>query len=154
MTSEVSRRDFLKASAAGAGFVLTFRIAGGAMSAAEAAGAWEPNTVFTIDPSGIITVHITKAEIGAGRWHRARADRRRGAGGGLAGHPDRLPDQRPQVRPHADRRQLERELDVRRALAGGRRGAPPPDRSRREAYERAGVGVHRRGQQGPPSAVR
>src|SRR6266852_8422695 len=66
MTSEVSRRDFLKASAAGAGFVLTFRIAGGAMSAAEAAGAWEPNTVFTIDPSGIITVHITKAEMGQG----------------------------------------------------------------------------------------
>src|SRR5882762_230695 len=66
MTSEVSRRDFLKASAAGAGFVLTFRIAGGAMSAAEAAGAWEPNTVFTIDPSGIITVHITKSEMGQG----------------------------------------------------------------------------------------
>src|SRR5438876_11148215 len=66
MTSEVSRRDFLKASAAGAGFVLTFRIAGGATSAAEAAGAWEPNTVFTIDPSGIITVHITKAEMGQG----------------------------------------------------------------------------------------
>src|SRR3989442_6592831 len=66
MTSEVSRRDFLKASAAGAGFVLTFRIAGGAMSAVEAAGAWEPNTVFTIDPSGIITVHITKAEMGQG----------------------------------------------------------------------------------------
>src|SRR2546429_8226183 len=66
MTSEVSRRDFLKASAAGAGSVLTFRIAGGAMSAVEAAGAWEPNTVFTIDPSGIITVHITKAEMGQG----------------------------------------------------------------------------------------
>src|SRR5438445_5764637 len=66
MTSEVSRRDFLKASAAGAGFVLTFRIAGGATSAAEAAGAWEPNTVFTSGPSGIITVHITKAEMGQG----------------------------------------------------------------------------------------
>src|SRR5438552_15882895 len=66
MTSEVSRRDFLKASAAGAGFVLAFRIAGGAPSAAAAAGAWEPNTVFTIDPGGIITVHITKAEMGQG----------------------------------------------------------------------------------------
>src|SRR5437879_12501699 len=31
-----------------------------------AACAWKPNTAFTIDPSGIITVHITKAEMGQG----------------------------------------------------------------------------------------
>lgn len=67
MTTEFSRRDFLKTSAAGAGFLLTFRIAGpnGALDA-SAAGAWEPNVAFTIDPSGIITVHITKAEMGQG----------------------------------------------------------------------------------------
>src|SRR2546425_8103957 len=66
MTTELNRRDFLKTSAAGVGFVLTFRIAEGGLGAASAAGAWEPNTAFTIDPSGIITVHITKAEMGQG----------------------------------------------------------------------------------------
>jgi isoquinoline 1-oxidoreductase beta subunit len=67
MTTEFSRRDFLKTSAAGAGFLLTFRIAGpnGGLDA-SAAGAWEPNVAFTIDPSGIVTVHITKAEMGQG----------------------------------------------------------------------------------------
>ncbi len=64
MTTELNRRDFLKTSAAGAGFVMTFRIAGG--PTASAAGAWEPNAAFTIDPSGIVTVHITKAEMGQG----------------------------------------------------------------------------------------
>ncbi len=66
MTTELNRRDFLKTSAAGVGFVLTFRIAGGGLSAASAAGSWEPNAAFTIDSSGIITVHITKAEMGQG----------------------------------------------------------------------------------------
>ncbi|HEY3262867.1 MAG TPA: molybdopterin cofactor-binding domain-containing protein, partial [Pseudonocardiaceae bacterium] len=66
MTTELNRRDFLKTSAAGAGFVLTFRIADG-LIAASAAGAWDgPNAAFTIDPSGIVTVHITKAEMGQG----------------------------------------------------------------------------------------
>jgi isoquinoline 1-oxidoreductase len=66
MTTELNRRDFLKTSAAGAGFVLTFRIGNG-LTAASAAGAWDgPNAAFTIDPSGIITVHITKAEMGQG----------------------------------------------------------------------------------------
>src|SRR5712692_5995718 len=66
MTTELNRRDFLKTSAAGVGFVLTFRIAEGGLGMASAAGSWEPNTAFTIDPSGIITVHITKAEMGQG----------------------------------------------------------------------------------------
>lgn len=69
MTTEFNRRDFLKTSAAGAGLLLTFRIAGGenaGMSAASAAEAWEPNAAFTMDPSGVITVHITKAEMGQG----------------------------------------------------------------------------------------
>ncbi len=69
MTTELNRRDFLKAGAAGAGFLLTFRIAGDGLtgaSSASAAGGWGPNTAFTIDPSGIITVHITKAEMGQG----------------------------------------------------------------------------------------
>ncbi len=69
MTTELNRRDFLKAGAAGAGFVLTFKIAGGGMTATPAAagGAWEaPNAAYTIDPSGIVTVHITKAEMGQG----------------------------------------------------------------------------------------
>jgi isoquinoline 1-oxidoreductase len=66
MTIEFNRRDFLKTSAAGAGFVLTFRISDG-LSVASAAGAWDgPNAAFTIDPNGIVTVHITKAEMGQG----------------------------------------------------------------------------------------
>jgi isoquinoline 1-oxidoreductase len=66
MITELNRRDFLKTSAAGVGFVLTFRIAGDGLTAASAAQAWEPNAAFSIDPSGIITVHITKAEMGQG----------------------------------------------------------------------------------------
>jgi isoquinoline 1-oxidoreductase len=65
MTTELNRRDFLKAGAAGTGFVMTFRITGGPTTA-SAAGGWGPNAAFTIDPSGIITVHITKAEMGQG----------------------------------------------------------------------------------------
>src|SRR5947208_2303725 len=70
MTSEVSRRDFLKASAAGAGFVLTFRIAGGATSAAEAAGARVRHlpsgkflTYGDIVSKGLITATLSDEEL-------------------------------------------------------------------------------------------
>ena len=58
---------------------------------------------------------------GAGSGHRARPGGRRGAGDRLEGHADRLPDRRSQVRPHAHRRELEHQLDVRQPLARRRR---------------------------------
>jgi isoquinoline 1-oxidoreductase beta subunit len=66
MTTNWSRREFLTtAVVAGAGLTLRFTIPGG-VDAASAATAFEPNTALTITPDGIITVHITKAEMGQG----------------------------------------------------------------------------------------
>src|SRR5216110_711424 len=65
--TELSRRDFLKTTAvAGAGLTLSFTIPGGGAREASAAAAFEPNAALTITPDGIITVHITKAEMGQG----------------------------------------------------------------------------------------
>src|SRR5881409_2715738 len=65
--TELSRRDFLKTTAvAGAGLTLSFTIPGGGAREASAATAFEPNAALTITPDGIITVHITKAEMGQG----------------------------------------------------------------------------------------
>src|SRR5213596_512002 len=65
--TELSRRDFLKTTAvAGAGLTLSFTIPGGGAREASAAAAFEPNAALTIMPDGIITVHITKAEMGQG----------------------------------------------------------------------------------------
>ena len=65
--TELSRRDFLKTTAvAGAGLTLSFTIPGGGAREASAAAAFEPNATLTITPDGIITVHITKAEMGQG----------------------------------------------------------------------------------------
>src|SRR2546422_867975 len=65
--TELSRRDFLKTTAvAGAGLTLSFTIPGAGAREASAAAAFEPNATFTITPDGIITVHITKAEMGQG----------------------------------------------------------------------------------------
>jgi isoquinoline 1-oxidoreductase len=62
------RREFLKATAAaGVGLTLHFGIPlGRAARGVEAASAFDPNTTLTITPDGIITVHITKAEMGQG----------------------------------------------------------------------------------------
>src|SRR5882724_322314 len=65
--TELSRRDFLKTTAvAGAGLTLSFTIPGAGAREASAAAAFEPNATLTITPDGIITVHITKAEMGQG----------------------------------------------------------------------------------------
>src|SRR5438034_7580611 len=65
--TELSRRDFLKTTAvAGAGLTLSLTIPGGGAREASAAAAFEPNAALTITPDGIITVHITKAEMGQG----------------------------------------------------------------------------------------
>lgn len=63
-----SRRDFLVGSAAaGAGLVMGFsvlpKLAGTARDAL-AAGNFEPSLFVTMEPSGVTTVHITKAEMG------------------------------------------------------------------------------------------
>jgi isoquinoline 1-oxidoreductase beta subunit len=65
MTTDLNRRDFLTiATVAGAGLAIHFSLP----LPGEAAGAlaWEPNTALTITPDGVITVHITKAEMGQG----------------------------------------------------------------------------------------
>jgi isoquinoline 1-oxidoreductase subunit beta len=66
MTTKLSRRAFLTVTAvAGAGLTIRIPLAGGPPGAAAAA-AWDPNTALTITPDGIVTVHITKAEMGQG----------------------------------------------------------------------------------------
>ena len=66
MTTDWSRREFLKTSAVvGVGLTLRFAIPGG-VDEAGAAASFEPNAALTITPDGIITVHITKAEMGQG----------------------------------------------------------------------------------------
>ena len=62
----MNRRDFLKTTAVGsAGLTISFTVPGLAPDAA-AAGAYEPSPALSIAPDGIITVHITKAEMGQG----------------------------------------------------------------------------------------
>jgi isoquinoline 1-oxidoreductase subunit beta len=64
MTTTLSRRAFLSiATVAGVGLTLRIPLAD---TAAEAAAAWDPSTALTITPDGIVTVHITKAEMGQG----------------------------------------------------------------------------------------
>jgi isoquinoline 1-oxidoreductase len=68
MTTELSRRDFLKGSAA-AGAGLALFVTGPApwgTGVASAASAFEPSAALTITPDGVITVHIFKAEMGQG----------------------------------------------------------------------------------------
>src|SRR5262245_40448321 len=62
MSTPLTRRTFLP-SAAGAGAALTVRFPRGS---ADAASAYDPNAALTITPDGLITVHITKAEMGQG----------------------------------------------------------------------------------------
>ena len=64
MTTTLSRRAFLSiATVAGVGLTLRIPLPD---TAAEAAAAWDPSTALTITPDGIVTVHITKAEMGQG----------------------------------------------------------------------------------------
>ncbi len=60
MTTTLSRRAFLSITTV-AGVGLTLRL-----PLVDAAAAWDPNTALTIAPDGIVTVHITKAEMGQG----------------------------------------------------------------------------------------
>ncbi|HXD98137.1 MAG TPA: molybdopterin cofactor-binding domain-containing protein [Candidatus Acidoferrum sp.] len=66
MTTALSRRAFLTVTTiAGVGLTIRIPLIGGPAQAAAAA-AWDPNTALTITPDGIVTVHITKAEMGQG----------------------------------------------------------------------------------------
>ena len=65
MSARVTRRGFL-ASAAAAGAALTIRFPLLPPGAADAAAAYDPNAALTIGSNGIVTVHITKAEMGQG----------------------------------------------------------------------------------------
>jgi isoquinoline 1-oxidoreductase len=66
MTTTLSRRAFLTiTTVAGVGLTVSIPLVGKTARAAAAA-AWDPNTAMTITPDGIVTVHITKAEMGQG----------------------------------------------------------------------------------------
>ena len=65
MSTPVTRRTFL-ASAATAGAALTIRFPLTGPGAADGAAAYDPNAALTITPDGLVTVHITKAEMGQG----------------------------------------------------------------------------------------
>src|SRR3989440_7663395 len=65
MSTPVTRRTFL-ASAATAGAALTIRFPLVGPGAADGAAAYDPNAALTITPDGLVTVHITKAEMGQG----------------------------------------------------------------------------------------
>src|SRR5437762_13542575 len=65
MSTPVTRRTFL-ASAATAGAALTIRFPLTGPGAADGAAVYDPNAALTITPDGLVTVHITKAEMGQG----------------------------------------------------------------------------------------
>ncbi len=65
MSAPVTRRAFL-VSAGAAGAALTVRLPLVGSGVADAADAWDPNPAFTLTRDGIVTVHITKAEMGQG----------------------------------------------------------------------------------------
>ncbi len=65
MSTPVTRRAFL-GSAAAAGAALTIRFPLVGPGAADGAAAYDPNAALTITQDGLVTVHITKAEMGQG----------------------------------------------------------------------------------------
>ena len=66
MKTSLTRRTFLaSATAAGAALTIRFPLVGPG-GAADAAAAYDPNAALTITPDGLVTVHITKAEMGQG----------------------------------------------------------------------------------------
>jgi isoquinoline 1-oxidoreductase len=65
MTARLDRRQFL--AAALTGLSLSFRIPDASGPGEAAANAlFEPNAALTIAPDGIVTIHVTKAEMGQG----------------------------------------------------------------------------------------
>ena len=65
MTTRLTRRAFLGTTAAGTvGLTIRFPLFGAPDAAAAA--AFDPSPALTITPDGIVTVHITKAEMGQG----------------------------------------------------------------------------------------
>jgi isoquinoline 1-oxidoreductase len=64
MSARVTRRAFLASAAAGAALTIRFPLAGPGL--ADGAAAYDPNAALTITPDGLVTVHITKAEMGQG----------------------------------------------------------------------------------------
>jgi isoquinoline 1-oxidoreductase subunit beta len=66
MANDLSRRTFLATAAVtSAGLTLRFNLGPGP-GEALAATSFDPNTALTITPDGLVTVHITKAEMGQG----------------------------------------------------------------------------------------
>lgn len=66
MAHDLSRRAFLTTTTVvGAGLTLRFDLGRGAGEAA-AATSFDPSAALTITPDGLVTVHITKAEMGQG----------------------------------------------------------------------------------------
>jgi isoquinoline 1-oxidoreductase len=65
MSTPVTRRAFL-GSAAAAGAALTIRFPLVGPGVADSAAAYEPNAALTVTQDGLVTVHITKAEMGQG----------------------------------------------------------------------------------------
>ncbi len=63
----ISRREFIKVSAqAGAGLIIGFHLPLNGAKAAPATDAFTPNAFLSINPAGMITVTVTKSEIGQG----------------------------------------------------------------------------------------
>jgi isoquinoline 1-oxidoreductase beta subunit len=66
MATRLDRRQFLTiTTAAGVGLTVTMALPPG-LRRAGAAAKWDPSPAMTITPDGIVTVHITKAEMGQG----------------------------------------------------------------------------------------
>jgi isoquinoline 1-oxidoreductase subunit beta len=62
----MNRREFLKTTAvASAGLTISLKLPW-LTSGAEGASAFEPSPLLTIAPDGLVTVHVTKAEMGQG----------------------------------------------------------------------------------------
>ena len=68
MTTRLTRRAFVATTAVGAvgaaGLTIHFPLFGAPDAAAAA--AFDPSPALTITPDGLVTVHITKAEMGQG----------------------------------------------------------------------------------------
>ena len=66
-TSPISRREFIKVSAqAGAGLIIGFHLPLKGANAPAATSTFSPNAFLSINSEGIITVAVTKSEIGQG----------------------------------------------------------------------------------------
>ncbi len=77
MKDSMDRREFLKASCAGAGLVVAFNLGGFFTTVADAAsmsdgskpaGSWEPNAYIRVAPDNVVTFIVGKSELGQGTW--------------------------------------------------------------------------------------